>query len=129
MLALSPGPTLETAGFRCSRLVATTKRAASVVALLQAAGSKPRLAVLLELYDGELSVHELLLRTSLGASSMSQHLGMLRRQGLVQSRREGSSVYYAISSAQVRPLLDFLARTFGLARTQSHRSPASSKEN
>lgn len=127
MLAPALMPNSDAVASRCHQLVANRKRAASVAALLQAVGSKPRLAVLLELYRGELCVHELLLRTGLGASSLSQHLRMLRRQGLVQARREGLNVYYTISSTRVRPLLDFLSRTFGLARNQSS-PPASSKE-
>ena len=114
MNGLADAPILDADAARCGQLFATKDRAASVAAILRAVASEPRLALLMALYDGELQVHELLTRTDLGASSASQHLGMLRREDLVRFRREGPSVYYAISSAGVRPLLDFLARTFDL---------------
>ena len=120
MLARALGPPSNAA---CSQLVADKQRAASITALLQAVGSKPRLVVLLELYGDELSVHELLRRTGLGASSLSQHLGMLRRQGLVRARRQGTGVSYALSSGPIRPLLTFLLRRFGLARSPSNQPP------
>lgn len=120
MLARALGPPSSAA---CSQLVADKQRAASIAALLQAVGSKPRLAVLLELYGGELSVHELLGRTGLGASGLSQHLRVLRRLGLVRVRRQGTSVSYALSFAPMRPLLEFLFRCFGLARSPSNLPP------
>ena len=114
MNGLADAPILDADTAHCGQLVATWERAAAVAALLRAAGSRPRLLILFQLCDGERSVHEILMHTGLGASSASQHLGMLRREDLVRFRREGPSVYYAISSAGVRPLLDFLARTFDL---------------
>jgi DNA-binding transcriptional ArsR family regulator len=43
------------------------------------------------------------------ASTMSTHLGILTRAGLISSRRESRTIYYAIDVGGVRGLFDFLA--------------------
>ena len=129
MTGLADAPILDADAARCGQLFATKDRAAAVAALLRAAGSRPRLLILFQLCDGERSVHEILMHTGLGASSVSQHLATLRRQGLVESRREGPSVYYAISAARLRPLMQFLTRTFGVACPRQSRPHHTHKEH
>ena len=45
-------------------------------------------------------------RSDLDSGGTSQHLAALRRIGLVESRREGTSVYYSASDPEVFALLD-----------------------
>lgn len=61
----------------------------------------------LELLDaaGELAVSELLLRTDLEPSHLSQHLRVLRGYGLVTSERRGSAVHYRLAHPSVPHLL------------------------
>jgi DNA-binding transcriptional ArsR family regulator len=62
---------------------------------------------LLQLLRGvERSVGALQDAIELDSSSVSQHLAALRRQGLVVSRREGTSVYYRVSDPRTLELLD-----------------------
>ena len=53
----------------------------------------------------EVAVAELLARTGLEASHLSQHLSVLRRYDLVVSERRGSVVYYRLAHPQVTGLL------------------------
>ncbi|MBB3523457.1 DNA-binding transcriptional ArsR family regulator [Rhizobium sp. BK456] len=56
----------------------------------------------------------------LSQSSTSQHLAILREQGLVQTRRAAQTIFYSLQSGTARTMLDTLADIFGSRR----RSPA-----
>jgi len=68
-------------------------------------GHPVRIRVLELLSQREYSVAEMLPEVNVEASSLSQQLAVLRRAGLVTSRREGTTVYYELTSAQVAELL------------------------
>ncbi len=72
-------------------------------------GNPARVRILQLLRDGERSVGALQEALELDSSAVSQHLAALRRQGLVASRREGTSVYYRVSDPRTLQLLE-LAR-------------------
>lgn len=65
-----------------------------------------RIRILEELVGShEASVSELLTRTELEASHLSQHLAVLRRNRLVGADRRGSQVFYRLAHPQVADLL------------------------
>lgn len=64
-----------------------------------------RIRVLELLSEGEHSVGELLRETDVEASNLSQQLAVLRRAGLVATRKEGSTVHYSLVSPQIAELL------------------------
>lgn len=68
-----------------------------LAAYLSALANPNRLAVLRTLAQGETSVKELAQRIGLSQSSLSQHLSVLRRQHLVQTRREAQSILYSLA--------------------------------
>ena len=68
-------------------------------------GHPLRIRVLELLSEREHSVGELLGETDVEASNLSQQLAVLRRAGLVVTRREGSTVHYALASSQIADLL------------------------
>jgi DNA-binding transcriptional ArsR family regulator len=75
-----------------------------------------RLCVLETLAGGELSVSDLSTTVGCQVPNMSQHLAVLRSAGLVQSRREGSTVYYRLADVRVLEayhLIQSLARQGG----------------
>lgn len=75
-----------------------------------------RLCVLETLAAGELSVSDLSTTVGCQVPNMSQHLAVLRSAGLVQSRREGSTVYYRLADVRVLEayrLIQDLARQGG----------------
>jgi ArsR family transcriptional regulator len=69
-------------------------------------GHPVRVRMLELLRDGELPVRELQRHLDLDSSGASQHLTALRKLGLLESRREGTSVYYRIKDARTNQLLD-----------------------
>jgi DNA-binding transcriptional ArsR family regulator len=68
-------------------------------------GHPMRIRVLELLSVQERSVGDMLLELGVEASHLSQQLAVLRRSGLVTARREGSTVFYSLTSPQVAELL------------------------
>jgi DNA-binding transcriptional ArsR family regulator len=68
-------------------------------------GHPVRIRVLELLSDHEHSVGELLDEVDIEPSNLSQQLAVLRRAGLVGTRKEGSTVYYALVSPQIADLM------------------------
>lgn len=64
-----------------------------------------RIRVLELLAEQELPVSEMLKIIDIEQSHLSQQLGVLRRAGLVDSRRDGSSVIYAMADDRIVELL------------------------
>src|SRR6478736_1391104 len=73
--------------------------------LFRVLGHPARVRILELLRDGERSVGALQAALDLDSGGTSQHLAALRRIGLVEGRREGTSVYYRVTDAQVFLLL------------------------
>jgi DNA-binding transcriptional ArsR family regulator len=67
-----------------------------------------RLLIIAELSRGDLSVNELTRRLGLQQSNVSKHLGFLRENGLVNTRREGSSIYYSLSDTRIFEAINLL---------------------
>jgi ArsR family transcriptional regulator len=88
--------------------------------LFRALAHPARIRALEVLVEGERSVGELQPEVGIESSHLSQQLGVLRRAGLVTTRKEGASVIYAIRDPQLADLLavakDMLIAS--LARTQ-----------
>jgi DNA-binding transcriptional ArsR family regulator len=82
--------------------------AAQATALLRALAHEDRLLLLCELSQGEQSVSELEELMDLHQPSLSQQLGVLRNEGLVNTRRDGKRIYYAIESPAVLRVLKTL---------------------
>ncbi len=91
------------------QLQASAGQAAS---LLRAVSNEKRLMVLCQLSDRELSVGELLPGVGLSQSALSQHLARLRDEGLVATRREGTTIFYRIADPAVLKLIAVLAEIF-----------------
>ncbi len=89
-----------------------SRHADEAVALLKAMGSQNRMMLLCQLLEGERSVNELADALQLAQSVVSQHLSVLRRDGLVAGRREGQSIYYDICDERVRSLMATLFELF-----------------
>ena len=81
------------------------KHAGDAAALLRAMASEHRLMVLCSLVQGEHSVSELMQQVPLAQSALSQHLAVLRRERLVETRRAGQAVYYSLRQG---PALDII---------------------
>jgi len=76
--------------------------------LLRALSSPHRLMVLCVLSQGELSVGELNQRVPLSQSALSQHLAVLRQEGLVHTRRESQTIYYGLTEGPAMGIVKLL---------------------
>jgi DNA-binding transcriptional ArsR family regulator len=80
--------------------------------LLKALANRHRLLILCQLVEEERSVGELAQFLGIRDSAVSQHLAVLRRDGVVAARREGQTIWYSISSAPARAVIETLYRVY-----------------
>lgn len=80
--------------------------------LLKALANRHRLLILCQLIEGERSVGELAAFLGIRDSTVSQHLAILRRDDLVDARRDGQTIWYSISSTPARELVQVLYRCY-----------------
>lgn len=69
-------------------------------------GHPVRVRILELLRDGERGVGDLQASLGLNSSGTSQHLGALRQRGVLESRRDGTSVYYWVKDPRTFQLLE-----------------------
>jgi ArsR family transcriptional regulator len=82
----------------------------------RALGHPARVRMLQLLREDERSVGALRDALGLDASSTSQHLAALRAQGLVVSRKQGTSVYYRVRDPRTLELLELAKQIISGAR-------------
>ena len=80
-----------------------------------------RLAILDHLRNGEKSVNELQTLLDADQSTISQQLSRLRSGNLVDTRKDGTTVYYSIRDPMIFQLLD-VAREIFNRRLISHQA-------
>ncbi|TVT34733.1 helix-turn-helix transcriptional regulator [Amycolatopsis rhizosphaerae] len=68
-------------------------------------GHPARIRVLELLSEREHAVAEMLADIGIEATNLSQHLAVLRRAGLVVTRKEGSTVFYSLTSPHIAEFL------------------------
>ncbi len=83
-------------------------QASKAVGLLKALANENRLLILCHLQERELSVGEINDSLGLSQSALSQHLAILRRDGLVTTRKAAQTVFYSLKSEEVRAVISFL---------------------
>lgn len=88
------------------------EQAAAAEEMLKALANRHRLMILCQLIEGERSVGELAEFLGLRDSTVSQHLALLRKDGLVTRERDGQTMFYALSSEPVRRLVETLYRIY-----------------
>ena len=87
--------------------------------VFRALGDETRVRIVALLVHGELCVCHLEEALGLSQPNASRQLGILKNAGVLDSRRDGTWVYYRISEqehASVTAVLDVLSTTFGAAR-------------
>ncbi|NLW04782.1 MAG: helix-turn-helix transcriptional regulator [Pseudomonadaceae bacterium] len=87
-------------------------QASDISELLQACSHSSRLMLLCQLSQEELNVGELEAKLGLQQPSLSQHLGVLRRQGLIEGRRAGQQIYYKLVDDRAKALVTSLYTIF-----------------
>ncbi|CAG9272292.1 ArsR/SmtB family transcription factor [Paraburkholderia unamae] len=93
-------------------LAALRESAEKCCALLKALAHEDRLLLLCHLTEGERNVGELEALAGVHQPSLSQHLGKLRDEGLVETRREGKYIYYRLASSEVIQIMETLSNLY-----------------
>lgn len=89
------------------------ERAAEAAAVLRLLGNERRLLLLCQLLvEGEASVGSLAAHVGLSQPALSQHLAKLRDDGLVATRRSGTTIHYRIADPRVAALIGTLKDLF-----------------
>jgi ArsR family transcriptional regulator len=99
----------DLANFDTARFEANAEEAAK---LLRALANERRLMILCQLTEGERSVGQLLPLVGLSQSALSQHLAVLREEGIVATRREAQTVWYRIANQAALKVVATLAEIF-----------------
>jgi ArsR family transcriptional regulator len=86
--------------------------AAKAATLLRALANEKRLLILCQLDGTELSVGAIQDRLGLSQSALSQHLAVLREEGIVATRREAQTIYYRIADPAAVQVIATLASIF-----------------
>lgn len=90
---------------RTDKMVAAADEAG---ALLKSLSHPYRLIIVCQLIDKARSVGELAELLKIRDSTVSQHLALLRKDGLVDARRDGQTVWYSIGSQPARQIIETL---------------------
>ena len=93
-------------------LAAFEESAARAATLLRLLGNERRLMILCQLAEGELSVGQIQPGVGLSQSALSQHLALLRAEGIVATRRDGQTIFYRISDPSALRIIATLAELF-----------------
>lgn len=80
--------------------------------LLKLLGHPHRLMVLCQLKMGEKSVSELSEIVGVSQSPLSQHLARMRYEDVVETRRDGQTIYYSLKDSEASQLVEALYRIF-----------------
>jgi DNA-binding transcriptional ArsR family regulator len=94
------------------RLEEMHAHAAEAAQLMKALGNEQRLLILCNLLERPLSVSEINERVQLSQSALSQHLALLREQGMVETRREAQSIYYSLPPGAVTRIMAVLQEIY-----------------
>lgn len=96
-------------------------QAAAAEGMLKALANRHRLLILCQLIGGERPVGEMAAFLGVRDSTVSQHLALLRKDGLVSTRREGQTIWYALASEPVKRLVGTLYDIYcGPQATRAH---------
>ena len=86
--------------------------AEETTAVLRVLANGDRLLLLCQLSQGEKSVGELEELIDLHQPTLSQQLGVLRAERLVDTRRDGKRIYYSVTDKRVMTLLKTLYQLY-----------------
>ncbi len=79
---------------------------------LKSLANPVRLRILCMLAQGEAPVGDIAEKLAARQSLISQHLALLRKDGLVRPRREGQTIHYALADKRAEKLIGVLYESF-----------------
>ena len=77
-------------------------------AMCKVFSNSTRLEILNLLRDKEMSVTELIRKTKLSQANISQHLGIMKSKGIVESKRKGKNIYYKLLNPKIIKAFDII---------------------
>jgi ArsR family transcriptional regulator, virulence genes transcriptional regulator len=86
--------------------------APKVSGLMKVLSNEHRLMILCQLVETERSVGEMADALNMRQAALSQQLALLRKDGLVSTRRDAQTIYYSLARKDVRALMGFLYQTY-----------------
>ncbi len=101
---MEQAPSLDVAALRA--------HAGEAVALLKVLGNEDRLMLLCQIAQQPRTVGELEQLTGISQPTLSQQLGVLRREGLVNTEREGKFIRYQAADARALQLMALVHQLF-----------------
>ncbi len=93
-------------------LIGRSDRIREAAESMQAMGHPLRLKILCLVGNAELSVLEIVDAVGTSQSNISQHLAVLRAQGILEARKEANKVYYRIKDPRVLKLIALMREIF-----------------
>ena len=106
---MSPQALAKPRDFDIDVMITNARHAAE---FLKALSHEARLVILCLLVEGEKSVTEIEQLLSLRQPAVSQQLARLRADDLVETRRDGKSIYYSLARPEVRDVIMALHAAF-----------------
>jgi DNA-binding transcriptional ArsR family regulator len=106
---MTPQVLAKPGDFDIDVMIANARQAAE---FLKALSHEARLVILCLLVEGEKSVTEIEQMLSLRQPAVSQQLARLRADDLVETRRDGKSIYYSLARPEVRDVIMALHAAF-----------------
>ncbi len=106
--AIGFGPADEKGNGANNMYVNIAKHHSHGAKLLSVLGNERRLLIMCQLMRNEVSVGEIARRVNLSQSALSQHLAKLRALNLVETRRDGQTIYYSAKCAKAERIMDVL---------------------
>ncbi len=88
------------------------KRASEVSALLKILSHPKRLLILCQLVEQERAVGDLAALVGAREAAVSQQLTLLRKDGMVTTRRDGRTIFYRLARTDLKSLIGFLYATY-----------------
>lgn len=80
--------------------------------LLKTLGNADRLLLVCEISRGERCVGELEEQLGIRQPTLSQQLTILRKEGLVHTRRDGKQIFYSLSSTKALDIVNALYKSY-----------------
>jgi len=86
--------------------------AGQAVGILKLLANEDRLLLLCQISQGERCVSELEEQLGIHQPTLSQQLGVLRSEGVVNTRRQGKNIYYSVADPAALEILSLLYRLY-----------------
>ncbi len=88
------------------------RSAGAAADFLRSLANEKRLMIVCNLVEGEKNVGELCAAIGARQSTVSQQLALLRRDGIVEARRDAQTIYYRLADDGARQIMELLHAMF-----------------